>query len=156
MCTEKKSPESLRWSSSVFFSTVFFFLLLVPSTNCFPRLEHFPRDSFDIAFTDEVLEASPPPPRSNLYPHLDLLSRVPLARFYYSVNWFSSAHPRLSLAEKPAADKKRKAEVRGGGESPDVDKRERSDETGTGTKGAKKAVASLYFSHEFNFQAVFA
>jgi len=122
MCTEKTQNRRNHSGGSSIFRLFFLFLLLLVSTNCVSSNVFL---AFDITFSDEILEGpslslkSVPASRS---------SSVPLARFYYSVNWFSSARPVLRSLKSPVADKKRKAEVRGG-ESSDDDRRKKN--TGT-------------------------
>lgn len=116
-----------------------------------PARQRFPCNSFDIAFS-EILEASPlksvPASRSSsayLSRAFLLLSKLVL-----------ECAPRPSFAEKPAADKKRKAEVRGG-ESPDErNRRARREEMG-GDAGESQEGGrfSLLFAR-IQFPAVFA
>lgn len=92
------------------------------------------RDSFDSHFPRATL-------RSNLY--FSILSHS-LARFYYSVNWFSSAILSFARLKSPMEDKKPE-----GGSA--ATRRE------TGRDEARRAEKtsgrpSLCFSHEFNFQ----
>lgn len=147
MCTEKTQNRS----GDLLLFFVFYSSFCSSSSSSslrtvFLQRERFPHNSFDIAFSDEVLEASPQIcTRISIFSHTSraflLLSKLVLE---------CASHP--SLAEKPAADKKRKTEVCGG-ESPDEDRRERRGEEGLREREEpKKAVASLYFSHEFNFQ----
>lgn len=146
MCTEKMQNRRNRSGGllpSVFSSSFSFFSFV---RTVFLRLERFPPDSFDIAFSDEILEA--PLPLAQICTRISIFFRTFRAFLLLSKLVLECAY-RPSFTEKPAADKKRKAEVRGG-ESPDEERREKRREHGT--RGAKKAVASLYFSHEFNFQ----
>lgn len=81
-------PESLRWFPKISFSHP-------PSLLCSPATKVL-RDSFDSHFPRATL-------RSNLY--FSILSHS-LARFYYSVNWFSSAILSFARLKSPPEDKK--------------------------------------------------
>jgi len=109
----------------------------------FPRLKRFPRDSFDIAFSDEVLEASP----LKSVPASRSLLPVPLARFYYSVNWFSSARLVLRSLKSPRrirSGRRKYAAVRAPPMRIDERERERREETGTRGREAPRRWSPLF------------
>lgn len=156
MCTEKtqnRSGNLLLFSifSSSLCAFSYSFSYSFSSTSSLWTVflhEHFPHNSFDIAFSDEVLEVSPQIcTRISIFSHTSraflLLSKLVLE---------CASHP--SLAEKPAADKKRKTEVCGG-ESPDEDREERRERI-AGAGGTKEGGRLSLLFARIQFPAVFA
>lgn len=106
--------------------------------------------SFDIAFSDGRRGA---PLKSVLFSRSSprvLPFFSPPVRFYYSVNWFLSTRPPLSL-EKSTMDKKRRRKCYGKSDK-GASRRERRDQTG---RRRNKPSFSLLFAR-IQFPAVFA